>query len=244
VPPDDLVATASPLMGAIGPAFYFTPDTSARGAELGLDTFQFYALGRGGVLGNVDASVIVSAFGYFNPPTVSAMWDSACAIAEPRATALAFMECNHQFGRAQFSSLPGLDAYCAAAESVITAVDPAGLALFAGLAAEPVPADAPARAMHLTSVLREFRGSAHLLAVVASGVEPKVAHYIRRPEMFAVFGYSPEETPEVTEADRAGLARADELTDRLVGGPYSVLSATEGRALVDGLEAMSAALAG
>jgi hypothetical protein len=244
LPPDDLVATASPLIGAIGPAFYFTPETSARGAELGLDAFQFYALGRGGVLGDVDAAVVVSAFGYFSPPTVSAMWDSARAIAEPRSTALAFMECNHRFGRAAFSSLPGLDAYCAAAQSVIAATNPAGLALFAGLAAEPVPADAPARAMHLTAVLREFRGSAHLLAVIASGVEPKVAHYIRRPEMFAVFGYTPEETPEVTEADRAGLARADELTDQLVGGPYSVLGATEGRALLDGLDAMSAALAG
>jgi hypothetical protein len=239
----DLVATASPLAAEIGPAFYFDGPTVARGAELGLDVFQFYALGRGGVLGNVETPVIVSAFGYFNAATVDQLWNAARAIADPRVAAQAFMECNHQFGRDHFAEVPGLAEYCSAAEAVVGAVHPAGLALFAGLAAEPLPEDLPARAMHLTAVLREFRGSAHLLAVVANGVEPKVAHFIRRPEMMGVFGYSPEDVPTVTDDDRRRLSEADAMTDRLVAGPYGVLNHEQAAALVAGLQAMKAALA-
>lgn len=241
--PEELVALASPLAAEIGPAFYFDGPTVARGAELGLDVFQFYALGRGGVLGDVEASVIVSAFGYFNAPTVEALWNAARAILDPRQAAVAFMECNHEFGRTHFADLEGLGALCDAAEAVAAAVHPAGLALFAGLAAEPLPEDAPARAMHLAALLREFRGSAHLLAIVANGVDPKVAHFIRRPEMMGVFGYAPEEVPEVTDADRDQLKEADAMTDRLVAGPYSVLNDAQAGALINGLQAMKAALA-
>jgi hypothetical protein len=242
--PEELVRAASPLIGKLGAAFYFVPATTARGAELGLDTLGFYVLGRGGVLGNVEPPVVASAFGYFSPQRVADMWSAATEVAAPRATAKAFMECGHEFGRSHFSGIAGLDAYCAAAESVVAAAHPAGLALFAGLAAEPFPDDLPARAMHLTAVLREYRGSVHLLAVVASGIEPMVAHFIRRPQMFGVFGYAPEETPEPTEADIAALAAADVMTDRLVRPSFATLAEPEAQGLLDGLRAMQAALPG
>ncbi|HEX3796521.1 MAG TPA: hypothetical protein VHV57_18650 [Acidimicrobiales bacterium] len=238
-----LVAIASPLAAEVGPAFYFDGATVARGAELGLDVFQFYALGRGGVLGNVETPVIVSAFGYFNAATVDQLWNTARAIVEPRVAARAFMECGHEFGRTHFGDVANLKEYCAAAETVTAAVHPAGLALFAGLAGEPLPTDLPARAMHLAALLREFRGSAHLVAIVANEIEPKVAHYIRRPEMMGVFGYSPEEVPAVTDAERTRLVQADAMTDRLVAGPYGVLNDEQADALVAGLQAMKAALA-
>ncbi len=239
---DELVAAASAVIVDLGAAFYFTPATIARGAELGLDVIGFYTLGRGGVLGDVEAPVIVSAFGYFHPATLAAIWDASRAIAEPRATAAAFMECNHEFGRTNFSGVAGLDAYCEAAEAIVGGIHPAGLALFAGLAAEPLPDDAPARAMHLASVLREYRGSVHLACVVAAGVAPKVAHYIRRPGVFEIFGYSPNDVPTVSDADRRGLRHADELTNRVVAAAYSVLDEQAGRALMAGLTNMSGAL--
>ena len=68
--------------------------------------------------------------------------------------------------------------------------------------------------MQLVAVLREFRGSAHLVAVLAQLLEPRIAHYIRRPEMFAAFGYGEDEVPEVTDEHRRQLEAADELTDR------------------------------
>jgi hypothetical protein len=244
VTPEELVAAACPLINEIGPAFYFRPETQAAGAELGLNAFEFYAWGRGGVLGDVEPAVIQSAFGYFSAATVRNMWEGGLGKVEARTAGRAFIACSHAFGRQHFSDLDGLAEFITAAESVADAAHPAGLALFAGLAAEPRPDDAPARAMHMATVLRELRGSVHLLAVVASGVSPKVAHYIRRPEAFGIFGYSPEDTPEVTDTHHAQLAAADVLTDALMVGPYSAVSAAQGDAMVTTLTAMKAALAG
>ena len=44
-------------------------------------------------------------------------------------------------------------------------------------------------------MLRELRGSVHLLAVLASGLSDAQAHAIKRPGDVAVFGW--EEAPEV-----------------------------------------------
>jgi hypothetical protein len=123
------------------------------------------------------------------------------------------------------------------------ATDPAGLALYAGIRAEPLADDPAGRAMQLTAVLRELRGSAHLVAVLASGLAPKVAHFIRRPDMFATFGWAADETPVVTDGDRAKLEAAERLTDQLVAPAFSVLDDSGRQAMVATLEAMQAAIA-
>ncbi|MEZ5230550.1 MAG: hypothetical protein R2710_28940 [Acidimicrobiales bacterium] len=122
---------------------------------------------------------------------------------------------------------------------MVAAAHPAALALFAGIAAEPRAEDLPGRAAQLAAVLRELRGSAHLLAVLASGLDPAVAHAIKRPEMVAAFGY--ESAPESSETDAAKLEAAEALTDQLLLPAYSQLSEEQGQALVDGINAMAAA---
>jgi hypothetical protein len=240
---DRLVPGATDKIGAMGSAFYFTESTGARGKELGLNRWRFYILGRGGVLGDVDSAVIMSAFGYFAPAAIREQWESARAVLDPRTAGREYFECCAAFGREKFSGLDNLDAFCEAAEAVNDAVDPAGLALYAGISAEPLADDPPARAMQLVTVLREFRGSAHLAAVIAQLLEPRIAHYMRRPDFFTAFGYGPESVPEVTEEHRAKLAAADELTNRMVAPAYSVLSTSQADALINGLEAMEKALA-
>ena len=240
--PEELVATACPLLGSVGAAFYFDPSTLSRGKELGLDGFRFYFLGRGGVLGDVEAPVVQSAFGYFSPGVVAKMWNSGRAIVAPREAARAYAEESQRFGREHFGAVPGLDGFCAAAEAVRDAAHPAALALFAGLAAEPLAEDAPARAMQLATVLRELRGSVHLVAVVASGVSPRVAHYFRRPDDFAAFGYGEADVPVVTEGDRSRMAAADALTDALLLPVFGVLDEEGREALVRGVQGMAAAL--
>jgi hypothetical protein len=239
----ELIGTVCPTIGTLGAAYYFTPPTLARGRALGLDGFRFYFLGRGGVLGDVEAPVVASAFGYFEPSLVEAVWDSARARADPRAAGREHLAAAHDFGRDHFSAVGELEAFCAAARSVVQAADPAGLALFAGVAAEPLPEDPPARAMQLLAVLRELRGSAHLLAVVASGISPRVAHYLRRPNDFALFGWKEDDVPQVTRKDRERLAASEHLTDDLVLGPYSALDADGRSSLIAGLERMEAAIA-
>ncbi|HEX3947793.1 MAG TPA: hypothetical protein VHW47_08805 [Acidimicrobiales bacterium] len=237
---EQTIAATAPAVYELGAAYYFAPDTLARGKELGLDGFRFYFLGRGGVLGNVEAPVVASAFGYFEPGLLAKMWSSARRVADPRETARAHLDCAHRYGREQFGDLAGLDRFCAAAEAVVAAVDPAGLALFAGYAAEPLPDDPPARAMQLVAVLRELRGSVHLLAVVAAGLSPRAAHYLRRPDDFALFGWSEADVPEVTEEVRRAQAAADALTDRLLRPFYAALDARGAEALVAGIERMGA----
>ncbi len=241
--PDELVAAACPTVNELGWAFYFTPETAARAQELGLDVFQFYFLGRGGVLGDGEADVVISAFGYFNPAVVRAMWDSARAVLAPRQGAREFLECAHRYGRRHFSSVQGLGPFCEAAHAVVQAADIQGLPLFAGAAAEPLPDDLPARAQHLVTVLRELRGSAHLVSVVASGLSPQTAHWLKRPEMWTTFGWAESDAPTATDADRAALAAAEELTDRLVRPAYAVLDDGGAGALLSGLDGLRAATA-
>lgn len=240
---DEFINTACSAMAAMAPVWYFAPATNERGAALGLDGFHFYFLGRGGVLGDVEARVVASAFGYFKPKLVERMWGEARAIADPRETGRAYMACCAEFGRARLGGLGGLEEFCAAAGAINDAADPAGLALYAGISAEPLADDPPARALQLAAVLRELRGSAHLVAVLATSLDPKVAHFIRRPEMFATFGWRADEAPVVSEGDVAKLEAADRLTDQLLTPAFSVLDRTGRGAMVGTLERMQAAIA-
>jgi hypothetical protein len=240
--PEQLVQRASPLIGAMGSAFYFDPATLARGRELGLDGFRFYVLGRGGVLGDVEPAVVTSAFGYFHPDTIRRIWNSAREKVAPRDAGRAHVACCQEFGRARFADLDGLDAFCGAAGAVNDAADPAGMALYAGISSEPLAEDLPARAMQLVTVLRELRGGAHLMAVLASGLRPNVAHYLRRPGEYKNFGWG-DQPPAVSDDDRSKLAAADALTDRLLLPAYSAPDPAGADALVSVLEAMQARLA-
>ena len=144
--------------------------------------------------------------------------------------------------RGKQRGLDGLDPFCQAAGVVNDAANPAGLALDAGVAAEPLPEDVEGRAMQLVTVLRELRGSAHLVAVLASGLAPNVAHYLRRPDDYGTFGWL-EGPPELTDEDRAKLAAADALTDALVRPAYTAVDEAGGEALVAGMNAIEGALA-
>jgi hypothetical protein len=240
--PEDVVRTACPLLNNLGWRYYFAPQTLERGKELNLDGFRFYFLGRGGVLGDVEWPVVQAAFGYFNPSLIEHMWDSAREVLSPRDAARAHLECCALFGREHLSGVAGLDSFCDAAEAVVAAANPAALSLFAGFAAEPLPTDPPARAMQLAATLRELRGSAHLVAVVASGMTPLMAHTIKRPDDLGTFGWGASEAPEVTAADRERAVAIEALTDRLVTPAFAVLDERRAAALIDGVNHIDAVL--
>lgn len=234
------IMRATEAIGSIGAAFYFHPDTLARGKEAGLDGFRLYVLGRGGVLGDVEPGVVHAAFGYFHTDLIDRIWNTARERMSPREAARLYFSCGHELGRAKFADIDGLDGFVDAASEVIGAVEGASMPLFAGMRAEPVPEDAPAAAMHQSMVLREMRGSAHLLAVAACGLQTPVAHAIKRPGDVAMFGY--DEAPEVTDDDRARWHRAEELTDELLEPAYAGLSDGQATALVNGTAQMAHAL--
>lgn len=235
-------ATAGAPLNKVGAAFYFDPATVARGKELGLDGFRFYVLGRGGVLGDVEAPVVHAAFGYFNPDVIDKIWSSAKETVAPRDAARAYQECAAVLGRERFSGVEGLEAFCDAAEAIVAAQPDAALSLYAGWAAEPRADDLPARAAQLAALLRELRGSVHLVAVVASGLTDQQAHFLKRPDDYAMFGWS--DPPEVDDSHRAAMDAAEELTNRLLAPAFGVVPEADRQAVCDVADAMLASLAG
>ncbi len=241
---DQLVDAACPVFARVGSAWYFTPETVAVGKDLGLGAFRFYFLGRGGALGDVDWRVVSAAFGYFAPSLVDKMWTSARELCEVGVAAAAYWGSCADFGRRTLHGVSDLDRFCAAAERVVsTAIaDAGGLTLFAGYASLPLADDLPGRASQLVAVLRELRGSAHLVAVVASGLPTPIAHAIRRPDDVGTFGWGDGELPVPTDDDRRLLAAADEATDRVVAARFGALDGAGREALVAGARAIGAAV--
>lgn len=232
-------AAAGPI-GELGAAFYFAPSTVATGKEQGLDGFRFYFLGRGGVLGDVESQVVASAFGYFNPGLVDKMWTSAKEKMAPRDAGRLYLQCAHDFARERLAGVDGLDEFCAAAATVNDAIDPGGLALYSAIDAEPVPDDAPARALHLIAVLREARGSAHLVAVRAAGLSPRAAHQIKRPDDVKTFGW---DELDLAGDERERHGRAEALTDDVMEPAFATLDDRGREALLSGLQRIGAAFA-
>lgn len=238
----ELMNTACPLIGELGAAFYFVPETMAKGKELGLGGMEFYVLGRGGQMGNTDGHAVAAAFGYFNPTFLNKVWSDAAAKCDPRAAGTAHLECAAALGRSKLSGVTGLAELIDALEAVNNAANPDGLALYAAIRTEPLASDAPARALQLIAILREFRGSAHLVALRAVGVPAPVAHAAKRPDMWKMFGYPEEDMPEITDAVKAQMKEAEVLTDKIVEPAYAVLTEAQRSALVNGLNAVKAAL--
>jgi hypothetical protein len=131
-----------------------------------------------------------------------------------------------------------LAAFVEAADAVNDAADPDGLGLYAAMKCEPLATDTPGRAMQLATVLREFRGSAHLVAVRAVGLDSKTAHHVSRPNDTAMFGWTPDDAPAITDATRRAMADAEKLTDELVKPAYGVLDDSGRAAFLAGITAM------
>jgi len=221
----------------VGWRYYFDSDTAAVGKGHGLGVLKFYFLGRGGALGDVEWQAVCAAFGYFKPTMVESIWNESRQVLPAPQAAQSHLECCAAFGRAHLSDIAGLEAFCAAAQQVLSATDLAGLSLFAGFVAQPLPDDPPARAMRLIAALREMRGSAHLAAVVAAGVAPRVAHAIKRPNDLAMFGWSAEDIPAITADQRQTMIDVEALTDRLIAPAYHDLDDASATALLDALDA-------
>jgi hypothetical protein len=145
-------------------------------------------------------------------------------------------------GRAKLTSLPHLDAFVAVLEKINNAADPDSLALYAAIRTETLAQDAPGRAMQLIAILREFRGSAHLVALRAQGVTSSTAHFIKRPDMWKQFGYTEEEAPKVTDEVLKKMDAAEKMTDAIVEPAFAVLTQDERKILIDGLDAAKVAL--
>ncbi|HLX88010.1 MAG TPA: hypothetical protein VKR22_06100 [Acidimicrobiales bacterium] len=218
-------------VGEVPARFMMDGGTYEHGATLGFEGIDFYFLGRGGALGDVDGPVVAAAFVFFNPATVEESWERGRKACAPGDAALAFAAAGHRWAE---SKLPdGVD-YARLAEllgRVTDASSVAGAPLFAGWMGLPEPASAPALALHRLNALRELRGARHGAAVLAHGLTPTEALFVKTPFMSALFGWG--EPTEPTPAHQAAWARAEEATDASMAPSFGVLSDTERAELVE-----------
>lgn len=239
----ELLNAACPLINEMGAAFYFVPETLAAGKELGLGGMEFYVQGRAGQMGNTTPEAVAAAFGYFKPTLLKSVLDAANAKVDPRTSGAAHMKACADLSRAKLSQVSNLDGLVAILDKVNNAADPDGLALYAAIKTETLAEDSAGRLLQLIAILREFRGSAHLVALRVAGLASKTAHAVKRPDMWKQFGYSEEEMPEINDATHKAMAEAESYTDKLVEPAFAVLNDAERTALVAGLTEVKAAFA-
>ncbi len=199
------------------------------------------------MLGDVDAEVIIAAFGFFCPATVRAAWESVPSSAAAAATA--YLHVVQDFGRRKLAGFAGADRLAALLEPVVRSAEVAGVPLFAGWRGLPLAGDGAARAMQLLHVVRELRGGLHVLAVRASGLSPLQAVLIAGsavndgPAQARLFGWS-EPFEAITEAQRRRWDAAEALTDTLIEPAFAVLDEAEGKELIDLVDAAQAIVLG
>jgi len=199
----------------IGSTFMLHEETFARAAEWGwANPFAFYFAGRGGVLGDVDGSVVAAAMGWFNPEIVTSMWLEGIAVHPPREAAQRYGEAAALWGRDHLAGVAGLDRLTEVGEKLVSGAEGSGLPLFAGWRAEPGVDDTEGRAAQLIHVLREWRGAIHLVATTAVGLSPLEAILTNEGEGQARFFGWQEPFPGCAELSSLH-ADAQAITDRL-----------------------------
>ena len=237
-------AVAHPIQ-YVGMSFYFDPVTRDRGTEKGLNAYEFYGLGRGGTLGDVDLDVVVGAFKFFHPRHLERMWTVAKTKADPVETSADYLAAAYSFADRTFGAIEPelLDAFARAAFKVAAGVERGHHQLVDGYKRFEVPAN-PVHAAYLGAiVMRELRGCVHIDAVEEMGLAPAEAVYLQDVNLFKMHGYLDEEIPHVTPELSAKKEEAEVLTSTLMAGYFEVLDEGERQSLADGATAMFEALA-
>ena len=166
-----VAAAIAPLISSVGSKYMLDPETMEHGVKAGYPIgFAYYVAGRGGVLGDVESDVVYSAFMFFDRSLIDKLWKTGIAIEGARQAGKRYMQSCDEWGRKHLSSIENLDQFIAPAEKLISQVDASGLSLFAGLRAEQLPADSPARAYRLMALIRELRGCMHIAACIVHGL--------------------------------------------------------------------------
>ena len=235
--------TAVPIQ-VLGMSFYFDPLTGERAKKSGLNIYEYYGLGRGGTLGNVDVEVIVDAFTFFHPRIFERIWTGAKEKADPVAVAADYVHAAYEFADRTFGAVEigVLRDFAAAAHKVAGAVERGRHQLVDGYKQYDVPTN-PLHAAYLGCILmRELRGCVHIDAVNEVGLSAVDACYLQDPSFFPNHGYVEEETPNVTPEMEAKKVRAEELTSSMMTECFGVLSDEERKHLANGTLVMFAAL--
>ena len=233
--------TSAPIHD-IGTAIYLSQEVFAWAAEWGWSNpFAFYFAGRGGMLGEAGADVVVSAFGWFQPDGARLLYEEGASVEGARAAAARMAEAHGRWGEVHYGAVPGINEIAAVTEELVDGLEGSGIPLFVGWRAAPRAGSAAGRAAQLMQILREWRGGLHLVATTGVGLSPLEAILTNEGAGQAkFFGWS-EPFPDVA-AIKAKHYEAEAMTDRMcASGLAAALDAGRYEAFASGVRTLRAA---
>ncbi len=232
-------ATAG-AVSAVGARFMLDGNTYKKGAELGFQGLDFYATGRGGVLGDVDADVVAAAFAFFEPAYVRTQWELGRSVMSVADAAAAWAGACATWSEAHIPDDVDCASLAPLLDTVVAAARPACASVFSGWRALPVPASPKAHVGHQMNALRELRHGLHAAAILANGLTPHEALSLKTPQMAPIFGW-----PELAATD--GLHprwdAAEAATDAAIAHAYAALDEDRLDELAAALPALDAGTA-
>ncbi len=238
------VAAKGPI-GTLGALWMTGPEEEAATEAVGLEGWQLYFLGRHGVLGDVDADVVLAAAYIFPADHLRREWEAARQQMTAAEGLAHYAALCHAWGEQHLADFSGADRLADLGQAVIDASDVVMLPLFAGWRSVPVPTSSGARCAHVCQVLREHRGACHGVALAALQMDPLMAILTNLGgEANAIdYGWQPP-FPTPTDEDRTLRDRVEVLTDDLVAPAYGALDHSERAELLDLLQAAEAHVRG
>lgn len=166
---------AKSALEALHSMIYFVPEVEQRLGELGLQGGQeSYLASRSSPMGAVGAGVVTATFYNFNHETVAASIPHAWSIASPSDVLTARFDATDAALRRLLGEQALGDESVAEtarlARGAAEGCEPEGKPLYAAHADLEWPEAAHLQLWHAVSLLREFRGDAHIAALQNSGV--------------------------------------------------------------------------
>ena len=226
--PEQAAAKAKPGLAKLVGAFAESPQTLRRARLLGLSGWAYHVSARAGALGEVRPETVTAAIGFIAPEAVTDGWEATAKMSEPMEVATWHLHELCRWGNDELGGFPRLGRLLELSKRVVSAVDAAGLPLFAAWRAMPVPDSSPgAQAAVMLHLLHEHRLGVQVVAIRASGLTPLEA-IIAGPEGetgAVAFGWQPPYPPAGPLVRR--LMWADSVADALAGQAYAHLSQEE-----------------
>lgn len=228
-------------VGELGARFYFDATTRARAKELGVRSVEYYGLGRAGVMGDVSPEEVESAFAFFSPAAVAAMYTGARERLRPLEAARHYLASADDYAERTFAHLASdlLENVSRESTAVARAVPVGRYRVFDGYVSATPTTSPAASAYRGVIVLRELRGGVHAEAVAAAGLSPADAAYVENPDIFSLHGFVDGDRVD-PEGAVARRQVAEEATTRAMAAYFEVISEGARDELVAGVNAMAA----
>ncbi|WP_018155800.1 SCO6745 family protein [Demetria terragena] len=153
---------------------YFSPHLTEITKSAGLNWKAGYVGARGGPLGATPDAVVTSCFFNFSPAVISAGWDGAVAHGLSAVMELREQAVDKSVREALGASIddPEIAKVAAGLRQIAQAQSYVGRPLASAWSSVAWPEQPHLALWHATSVLREWRGDAHIAVLTQAGLEP------------------------------------------------------------------------